>query len=226
MEALEGIDDATKKLIADGYYQLALLRSGVPTSSLEHPLSAETVEWELDQQGRVAWAGPLALSAPNAISASSLLEMADHGYVVGDASKVLVRLVVGIGGGDGAPLDIVNWLLTMGVDLGVGAGLSWVGERLLLRVSNGKRDRAARRVAQQWATRNIDSPPVLRKFIDSKSEWSRAEVEHRLDLGPHASAQLMRALGFVLNARGNWVNGTSWRAKRARKLWMRSEPDY
>ena len=165
---------------------------------------------------------------PWSISLRELDELVDVGYVKGDPRELLVMIDWGLGGGDGLE-DIVSWLLTHGVDIGIG----WGGEKILGylwtsitgRFRGSMRDRRARTVAAMWERNHFYRPTDLRTWIDLREVWDVAEVAKRLALVHRSAGQLLRSLGYEEERAGLWRSSTRWRAQRRRREWLRDEDE-
>lgn len=148
--------------------------------------------------------------------------LVEAGYIPGRADHIVVHYREGTGG-DSAFLDIANWLLTVGVDIGIGVAVDQFAHRVLApltrRLRNSRRDRHARKVAALWAHRELKYPWQLREWIDTKTEWTDQEIAKRLAISPKSAAQLLRALGFQKDALDRWHPGTAKKARRRRKRW-------
>lgn len=221
------VSSATTDFIKDGYFRFAILPLSADFSSFNLPIHhRQYIEWRLDPcTGTVSWGGPPFLQMSENLTFSILQEMVDAGYITGDPGRLFVEIVVGVGGG-GIRSDIVNWLLDQGVDIGTGAGLSWIFGQAFRGLRNGSVDRRARKTAALWAARNMDSPDVLRHFLETKTTWTVDEVARRLDLGARASTRLLRSLGYARNALDEWEPGISGLARHRRRKWLRAEEDF
>lgn len=139
-----------------------------------------------------------------------------------DLTKIYVYPPVSGRGGDVPPPDLVIWLLEHGVDLGVGMLGAALFEKFAARFRGTKADKQARKIAKAWANGGIESPFVLRRFVDLKDSWVTDELSERLGINIITARHLLCSLGYVEEERV-WKLGKSRRAQKARKKWIEDE---
>lgn len=162
----------------------------------------------------------------NMFSFESLWELSADGLLLGDPNEIVVAPRGGMGGSAPWLIDLARWLYEIGVDVGAEATVGatvYLLHRATKWIRNGPSDRAARKVAQEWWDREIRSPNKLRIFIDRRGRWSTSELAKRLKLSPIAARKLLRALGYVADAAGNYKPGTTKKAIRRRERWESHE---
>lgn len=106
---------------------------------------------------------------------SELEELVTQGYISGDTAKLIVGRPIGLGA---APQDLFDWL---GFASNVFT-LAGVTNIALRRLKSIVVDCQIRKIVALWSKNGIKYPEQLREFIDTKGEWSLAEVKNALDL--------------------------------------------
>lgn len=187
------------------------------------------IEWVIwDQSGLIRASGDYADPVLSYVTPRQVAELVELGYADGNPKEIVVTVVWGRGGGGEPVYDIVNWLLGQGVDLGWqlprDAVITWLLGKFFKGVRNGARDRRARKIAARWAEHaGLRYPMQLRKFFDRKRSWPKGEVTRRLQVPDVVAMQLLKALGFVEDATGEWVPGTNKKAQARRRRWVDGE---
>jgi hypothetical protein len=150
----------------------------------------------------------------------------DQGYYDVDVDwyDVLVWRSDGGRGGDEIYIDLIEFLLGVGVELTLVQG--YTGLRRIFR--SRKRDKEARQIVATWANHGLASPFIIREWFDTKPKWGLQEVGTRLRISEMTAKRLLRALGYEP------IRGTSPieytisarpKAQKRRQKWMRSETE-
>lgn len=158
------------------------------------------------------------------LSWASMLRAVANGYYgsLRDPDFVLVAPAPGIGGNGAFTTDLVNWLATNSPEIIVAYVAGATAEELRDRVDI-HRDRRARKLADDWAARRIDSPHHLRAWLETKESWQVTEVATRLRLNDAAAHELLASIGFEDTGRGVMTLRISNDAMRSRDRWIGSE---
>jgi len=224
----ETIPDEVRNSILDGYFYFELLPEGVTSAAFTPGVDeAEPINWTFDPVlGLVIPFDVLHRDSAQLVTPRELRELIEEGYAKGNPTELVVVVPNGLGGG-GPVSDFVEWLLDVGVDIGIDVAIITPVHLLLAkltsRVRGGIRDRRARRLAALWESRNLREPEQLRRFFEVKDTWTVAEVMKRTRLAKASSKQLLRALGYEPDAADTWRIGMSRKAKRRRAKWVRLE---
>lgn len=216
------VPEIVKQRVSDGIFYLTMWRAGQPWR--EHDDETYLI-YSFDGIGGLQlhpWLDH------QRITLDEIEDVAEAGYLLGDPHQFVIHTHEG-SGGDFGVWDIATWLYQQGVDIGVPLlrdGLVvWLWSGATRRFRNSRADRRSRGVAWDWSNRNIEAPFQLRQFLDTKRDWTVAEVDRRLfgKRNEVASSQLLTALGFAPDAGQVWWLGTSKKAIRRRAKWMKAE---
>lgn len=132
--------------------------------------------------------------------------------------RLLVATGAGWGGNGAAVLDLIQWLGDMAPEVLLG----YLSAKGLDSIDFSKEPRL-KELANDWATRNIDNPYLLRYWVESKRSWQVTEVAERLSLNEAAARELLLSLGFEDAGRGAMTLRSSANALARRDLWVQQE---
>ncbi|TFD11516.1 hypothetical protein E3T26_12605 [Cryobacterium sp. TMT1-21] len=151
----------------------------------------------------------------------------EDGYNAHDYSDILLWKSDGGRGGDGAYVDVINFLLQHGVELGTGWAAAWLQAKFLKLRRTRRADAKARLQVKKWETRGIPNPAMMRQWFETRSQWSVLEVAERLELVPYSSQRLLKALGYepVTGAMDAWSLSARTKARKRRAKWLKSESE-
>ena len=148
------------------------------------------------------------------------------GLIEADPRHVFVGYSVGRGG-DAAFVDVINWLLEHGVDVGTQLATTSIPALVAWKFAgwrrNSRADKQARKIAALWARQGVDAPHILRKIVWAKYAWTSADLAKRLHLTEVTAEQLLKAVGYSENRLGEWTPGHSRAAKKLLKRWQKDE---
>lgn len=166
-------------------------------------------------------------SSVEQISLNDLNRLLDLGYLRGRRGVIVTDLPEGRGGEGGLDFDLAAFLLDQGVDLGIEFARDVFIYRLvspmLGRLRNSRRDRAARRVASEWKSKNLLYAWQLRELVDRKNLWSAEELAKALRVPKPAARRILKALGYQKNAAGKWQPGVNRKHRKRRDRWLAGE---
>jgi len=131
---------------------------------------------------------------------------------------VVVALGAGWGGNGAFVADMVRWLGDVAPEIILG----YLATKTLEHLPEAKQKKL-RSLADKWARRKINSPFVLREWIQSKDSWQVSEVSKRLDLNDGAACELLLALGYEETGRGVLALKSSRDALARRDSWIFQE---
>jgi hypothetical protein len=149
----------------------------------------------------------------------------DDKYNAHDYRDVLVWKTDGGQGGGGAYVDVVNFLLQLGVELGTAGGAAWLQAKLFALRRTRRADAKARLQVKRWENRGIGNPAMIRLWFDTKSTWAVGEVAKRLQIQPYAAQRMLRALGYepTVGANDCWRLSANSKPRKRRRKWLKSE---
>ncbi|MCZ3388075.1 MAG: hypothetical protein LH645_02895, partial [Actinomycetia bacterium] len=112
-----------------------------------------------------------------------------NGHYSGD--DVVVTRAGAFGGNGAVVVDVVQWLVDHRPEAGLGAAAERVWSRWRRREAD-----AVRRLADDWASRGIDSPQHLRHFIETRQRWFSSVLAEWLALSESAATAVLTAIGY------------------------------
>jgi len=154
------------------------------------------------------------------LTIGDLRRAGESGYTPGVWNRLVIFRPEGLGGGE-ALVDLAAFINNIGVSL-VATSATWMVKRAVTMLRRGRQDREARRLAGAWVAAGLDEPWRLLRWLDFKGTWDAVEVARRLGLSTDQAEELLRAAGYEWSRElARWTFGTSWKAKRRRRHWMR-----
>lgn len=150
----------------------------------------------------------------NRLTVSDYARAVTSYYYEGDVNYLILVPPQAVGGNGHVLVDWVTWLEANAPEVVVGI----VADRAVSAVTS-LRDRRIRSVAEDWIDRRIDSPMLLKAWIEKKASWSSEEVSTRLSFPLESAEALLTSLGYELGDRGVWELSGSASAKGYRTCW-------
>jgi hypothetical protein len=149
-----------------------------------------------------------------------VLRALENGYFGAPPQEPFIVVTLGVGwGGNGAFVaDMVQWLGDVAPEVIAG----YLATKALDHLSETKQTKL-QSLADKWARRKINSPYVLREWIQSKDSWQVSEVSSRLELNDEAARELLLALGYEDAGRGVLELKSSQDALARRDTWIFQE---
>jgi hypothetical protein len=188
--ATPALSEEERALYQRGEGNLAFYRpsSAADVRLLYHEADELVRLWGVDTQGRLLRAG----LDGKTITLGDVRRAAAAGLIGGDITQPVV-----LTGGRGGVEDLLQYDWWSFFDHAkIAFGL--VGSTpAALKVVNTARRRHIKKVAAEWASRNIVAASDLRWFITKKAEWKSKEVGNLLDIEAEDAIALLHALGYI-----------------------------
>lgn len=153
----------------------------------------------------------------------------EAGYNELDLRDLVIRRSEGFGG-DYAVFDFATFFGSIGLNLasGMAADLLWrIGQLVGLNIRTKNADKQMATIAKRWEVRGIESPYMLRQWIEVKDSWDILEVSTRLQLESGPAYRLLSQLGYepLKGNREIFVRSESRRARGNLKRWKKHETE-